>query len=99
MEGLVSSITNFVRSSSILSVVLISASHTNPSSVHDNRSIYFRPEGSHCIVVRTASPLGANPGNDLEGVGDVAGLAVHTIRGVEFEVLSGAVGFIFHYVT
>src|SRR6185436_12847190 len=37
------------------------------------------------LVVRSAAAFGRHPVDDLVGVGDVAGLAVHAVRGVDVE--------------
>ena len=39
---------------------------------------------SHSFVIRAAATFGRNPIDDLIRVGDVAGLAVNAIRGVDF---------------
>src|SRR3984957_6557034 len=40
---------------------------------------------SHAFVIRAASAFGRNPVDDLVGVGDIAGLAVDAVRGVDFQ--------------
>lgn len=48
--------------------------------------------------MRPAPSLRADPGDDLVRVGDVAGLAVDTIRRVQLQVFAGAVGVVFHFI-
>src|ERR1700751_322102 len=43
---------------------------------------------SHALVIRAAPALGRNPGNDLVGIGDVAGLAVNAISRVQADALA-----------
>src|SRR5437588_11968890 len=38
---------------------------------------------SHPVVIRPPAAFGRHPGNDLVGVGDVTGLAVNAVRGVQ----------------
>src|SRR5260370_8343358 len=40
----------------------------------------------HALVVGAAAAFGDDPVNDLVGIGDVARLAVHAIRGVDFQL-------------
>src|SRR5579863_9745109 len=51
------------------------------------RFSYMRSR-SHAVVIRSAATLRRNPGNDLIGVGDVAGLAVHAIRRIQADALA-----------
>src|SRR5437588_4279663 len=43
---------------------------------------------SHSVVVRPPAAFGWNPGNDLVGVGDVTGLAVNAVRGVQADAFT-----------
>src|SRR5579871_81342 len=43
---------------------------------------------SHPVVVRPAPALRRHPRNDLVRIGDVAGLAVYTIRGIQADALA-----------
>src|SRR5271155_5818017 len=47
------------------------------------RGTYLAFAGSHPVIVRPAATLRRHPGDDLVRVGDVAGLAVHTVRSVQ----------------
>src|SRR5207253_4460940 len=48
---------------------------------------------SEPLVVGSATAFGRGPGDDLVGIGDVAGLAVNAVRGVDLELeLRRAVG-------
>ena len=51
----------------------------------------------HAFVVGTATALGDDPVDNLVGIGDVAGLAVHAIRSVDFQ-LRWAAGFFHHFI-
>jgi len=42
---------------------------------------------SHSVVVRAAPALRWNPGDDLVGVHDVAGFAMHAVRRIEVDAL------------
>ena len=42
----------------------------------------------HSVVIRTASTLGGNPGDDLVGILDVAGLAVHAIGRIQADAFA-----------
>src|SRR5580704_13621233 len=54
---------------------------------------------SHAVVIRSAATLGRHPGDDLVRIGDVAGLAVHTVRRVQADALSvGLRGVVDHLV-
>ena len=44
------------------------------------------------LILRTATALGRNPGDDLVGIHDVAGLAVEAVREVEEGNFATAVG-------
>jgi hypothetical protein len=46
----------------------------------------------HAFVVGAAAAFGRNPGDDLVGVGDVAGLTVDAVGSVELEALAVAFG-------
>src|SRR5256712_6092968 len=48
---------------------------------------------SHAIVLRPATPFGWHPCNHLIWVHDVAGLAVHAVRRVDFEFQGAAVAY------
>ena len=41
--------------------------------------------GLHAFVVRSSATLGRNPVDNLVGIGDVTGLAVHAVGGVDFQ--------------
>ena len=49
-------------------------------------------------VVRAASAFGRDPGDDLVGVHDVAGLAVDAVGGVEHQLLALTVAAVHHLV-
>src|SRR5215467_10787625 len=53
---------------------------------------------SHAVVIRAAAALGRDPGDDLVGVHDVAGLAVHAVGRVQMDAFApgrvGACGFL-----
>ena len=46
----------------------------------------------------TAAPFRRNPGDDLVGIGDITGLTVNAIRGIDLQVCSGAIRIGFHLV-
>src|ERR1700690_3219416 len=48
----------------------------------------FPPYALHPVVVRAATTFGWNPGDDLVGVLNVAGFAVHAVRWVEADTLA-----------
>src|SRR5713101_6500342 len=48
--------------------------------------------------MRPAAAFRADPVDDLVGVGNVAGLAVDTVRRVEFESLAGTIRLVLHLV-
>jgi hypothetical protein len=48
--------------------------------------------------VRPAAAFGRDPGDDLVGVGDITGLAVDAVRGIEFEARPGSARRLFHLV-
>src|SRR5262249_45801732 len=43
------------------------------------------PFGSHALVIGPSAALGNDPVDDLVGIGDVAGLAMHAVRGIDFQ--------------
>src|SRR5208282_4175320 len=47
---------------------------------------------SHSFIVRPASAFGGNPVDDLVGIGDVARLAVDTVRGANLQFRRAFVG-------
>ena len=52
---------------------------------------------SHAFVVGTAATFWHDPVDNLVGIGDVARLAVHAIRSVDFQ-LRRAAGFLHHFI-
>src|ERR1700682_61604 len=52
----------------------------------------------HPVVIRAAATLGWNPGNDLVGVLNVAGFAVHAVRGIQADALAIGRGFVVHHL-
>src|ERR1019366_3623658 len=52
----------------------------------------------HPVVTRSAAALGWNPGNDLVGVLNVAGLAMHTVRGIQADALAMGGGTVVHHL-
>src|SRR5579864_5744013 len=53
-----------------------------------SRFAHARKAPSHPIVIRPAAAFGWNPGDDLVGVHDVAGFAVHAVRGIQADALA-----------
>jgi len=57
------------------------------------------PTGSHAVVVRPPAAFGRDPGDDLVGVGDVAGFAVDAVGGIEADAFAvGLSGGVEHFV-
>ncbi len=53
----------------------------------------------HAIVIRPAATLGRHPGDDLVWVGDVAGLAMHTVCSIQADALAiGLGGILDHFI-
>ena len=50
----------------------------------------YATECSHAVIIGAASTFGWDPGDDLIGIGDVTGLAVHAVRKVNLQALAGA---------
>jgi hypothetical protein len=53
---------------------------------------------SLALALALASAFGRNPGDDLVGVHDVAGLAVNAVGGVQHQLLAFAVVAVHHFV-
>src|SRR5438046_4386699 len=53
---------------------------------------------SEPVVVRATAAFGRDPSDDLIGVGDVAGLAVHAIRSVDLEPFPRPAGDLLHFI-
>ena len=54
--------------------------------------------GLYHAVTRPLAPLGTGPGDVVEGIFDVAGLAVKAIGGVELQPLPAALGVDLHFI-
>ena len=59
--------------------------------------ILLQADALHAFVIRTAPAFRHDPVNDLVGIGDVAGLAMNAIGGVNFQ-FELAVGILGHFV-
>src|SRR6185312_8455109 len=51
----------------------------------------FGVDDLEVLVIRPRTALGRDPGDDLVGVLDVAGLAVHAVGGIDLQAFSGAI--------
>ena len=59
----------------------------------------FLPTGFlHPIVIGPAAALRRNPGDDLVGIGDIAGFAVDAVGRIEFEAFALASGQFLHLI-
>ena len=54
--------------------------------------------GLEPVVMGAAAPFGRNARDDLVGIGDITGLAVNAIRGIDLQVCTGAIRIVFHLV-
>ena len=52
---------------------------------------------SHAVVVWTPSALRRHPGDDLVRILNVAGLAVHTVRGIQADALAVGLARVVHH--
>src|SRR5207302_4068661 len=75
------------------------AAHAEADSVWGAR-VFDPPKStnSHAVVIRAAAALGWNPGDDLIGILDVAGLAVHAIGRVQADALAIRGGRVVHHL-
>ena len=71
------------RSETVFAIIDASQSRRRPS-----KSALNQPMRSllHALVVRAPAAFGRNPGDDLVGIHDVAGLAVHAVGGVQVDL-------------
>ena len=53
---------------------------------------------SHAVVVRTAATFGRDPGDDLVGIRDVAGLAVDAIRWIQADAFAVGLRAVVHHL-
>src|SRR5947209_1299779 len=53
----------------------------------------------HAVVIRAAAAFRRDPGDDLVGIGDVAGFAVDTVGGIQADAFAvGLSGVVKHFV-